>query len=54
MRLWDVNVKPRYGFRPRGLSVNGWLAKADLGLAHATLGCYSPPKLLRAHKILGV
>jgi hypothetical protein len=39
MRLWDVNVKPRSGSIPRGLSVNGWLGKADLGLTHATLGC---------------
>jgi hypothetical protein len=30
MRLWDVNVKPRGGSRPRGLSVNNWLGKADL------------------------
>jgi hypothetical protein len=33
MRLWDVDVKPRGSSRPRGLSVNGWLGKADLGLA---------------------
>jgi hypothetical protein len=43
MRLWDVNVKPRGGSRPRGLSVNGCLAKADLGLAHAALEWYVKP-----------
>jgi hypothetical protein len=39
MRLWDVDRKPRGASRPHGLSVNGWLGKADLGLAPATLGC---------------
>jgi hypothetical protein len=29
IRLWDVDVKPRSVSRPRGLSVNGVLAKAD-------------------------
>jgi hypothetical protein len=33
MQLWDVDVKPHGGSRPRGLSVNGWLGMADLGLA---------------------
>jgi hypothetical protein len=45
---WDVDVKPRGSSRPRGFSVNGWLGKADLGLAHATLACssYNPETLL--------
>jgi hypothetical protein len=38
MRHWDVDVKPRGGSRPRGLSVNGWLGMADLGLAVRGLG----------------
>jgi hypothetical protein len=48
IRLWDVDVKPRGSSRPRGFSVNGWLGKADLGLAHATLACssYNPETLL--------
>jgi hypothetical protein len=33
MRLWHVDVKPRGSSRSHGLSVNGWLGKADLGLA---------------------
>jgi hypothetical protein len=33
MRLWDVDVKPRVSSRPRGLPVNGWFGKAELGLA---------------------
>jgi hypothetical protein len=38
MRLWDVDVKPRSVSRPRGLSVNGGLAKADLSLARCGSG----------------
>jgi hypothetical protein len=33
MRLWYVNAKPRGSSKPRGLSVNRWLGKAELGLA---------------------
>jgi hypothetical protein len=33
MRLWHVDVKPRGSSRSHGLSVNGRLGKADLGLA---------------------
>jgi hypothetical protein len=38
MRLWDVDVKPRGVSRPRGLSLNGGLAKADLSLARCSSG----------------
>jgi hypothetical protein len=38
MRLWDVNVKPRSVSRPRGLSVNGGLAKVDLSLPRCGSG----------------
>jgi hypothetical protein len=40
MRLWDVNVKPRGVSRPRGFSVNGRLAKADLSNARCGSGMF--------------